>query len=153
VGQLGAEVLGVDVRDMEGREVAQVSGGRRVCLRVHFRAIEALARPIVGFYLNDHLGQNLFGENTAAVEGTPAMEAGAERVACFTFDMPVLRAGPYTVTVAVAEGTMASHTRHHWIHEACALTADGTGSGGTGLVGIPMRAVEFRAVGKEGSAA
>ncbi len=149
IGQGGAQVLGVDVRNMEGRELVQVTGQQRVKLRVHFRAIRALERPIVGFYINDRLGQNLFGENTTAVECVPPMEAGAERVAGFTFDMPVLRAEQYTVTVAVAEGTMASHTRHHWIHEAYALTADGRGSGGTGLVGIPMRAVEFRVPGKD----
>ena len=148
IGPVGAEVLGVDVRDMEGREVVQVTGRPRVRLRVHFRAHTALARPIVGFYLNDRLGQNLFGENTAALEAMP-LEAGAERVACFTFDMPVLHPGVYTVTVAVAEGTMASHTRHHWIHEAYALTAEGTGFGGKGLVGIPMLAVEIRALGKD----
>ena len=36
--------------------------------------------------------------------------------------------GLVTVTVAVAEGTMASHTRHHWIHEAYALIAEGAGA-------------------------
>ena len=59
--------------------------------------------------------------------------------------MPILQPGPYTLTAAIADGTLHQHIQHHWVHDAYLLTAVGQTAIGAGLVGIPMHCVEFRA--------
>ena len=41
-------------------------GGERVVLRVEAHTDVPLDRPVIGFYVKDRLGQQLFGENTLA---------------------------------------------------------------------------------------
>jgi len=142
----------VDLRDEAGHEVVRVTGPEPVRLRVHVRAQLALAQPIVGFFVNDRLGQHLFGSNTVSL-ASPPMSAGEERVVTFDFQMPLLKAGTYTITVAVSEGTPASHTRHHWVHEAWAISSEPGPTPGIGLVGIPVEAAEVRVRAMEQAAA
>jgi lipopolysaccharide transport system ATP-binding protein len=148
-GEGGARILGVDLLDRTaGNKVTKLAeAGHTVTLRVHFRALEDLLQPIVGFYFKDRLGQNLFGQNTTCAYGDnpPPMRTGDDRIASFTFEMPVLQQGQYTVTVAVADGTLHGHTQHHWIHDAYVLAASGRDAIATGLVGLPMKRVAIRA--------
>lgn len=56
--------------------------------------------------------------------------------------MPILPAGDYTFTVALAEGTQQEHIQHHWIHEALMIKFHSS-SVSTGLVGTPMTNIEI----------
>jgi lipopolysaccharide transport system ATP-binding protein len=140
-GKGGAAIQSVQLLDPEGRPVRSVNGGERVQVAIRAVAREELFSPIVGFYIKDRLGQNLFGDNTYAAhaEAPPTVPSGAAIEARFTFEMPRLTAGDYSVCAAIAEGTQAAHVQHHWIHDAlffkshCAEVA-------SGLVGIPVRA-------------
>ncbi len=151
-GEGDARVLGVDIVDAAGQAVQIARPGSPVTVRIHFRALRPLAQPIAGFYLKDRLGQNLFGQNTALAyaHSPPPMGAGEERIAEFVFDMPILQPGPYTLTVAIADGTLEQHVQHHWIHDAYLLTAAGCDAIATGLVGIPMKSAEFRQLAAQG---
>ena len=151
-GEGGACIQGVDVVDAAGQALQIAQPGSPVTVRIHFRALRLLAQPIAGFYLKDRLGQNLFGQNTALTyaHSPPPMAAGEDRIALFTFDMPVLQPGPYTLTAAVADGTLQQHVQHHWIHDAYLLTAQGSDAIATGLVGIPMKSAEFRQLAGQG---
>lgn len=149
-GAGGARIVGVDVLDVTRGNIPTTlaEAGHRVTVRVEVRAQRHLHQPIVGFYLKDRLGQALFGQNTAVVYGDapPGLPCGASGVATFTFEMPVLQQGGYTLAVAVADGTLHRHTQHHWIHDAYVLTASGAGAIATGLVGIPMESVTLTCV-------
>jgi lipopolysaccharide transport system ATP-binding protein len=149
-GAGGARIVAVDVLDVTRGNVRTTlaEAGHRVTVRVQVRAQRDLHQPIVGFYLKDRLGQTLFGQNTALAYGEtpPGLAGGAFGLASFTFQMPVLQQGAYTLAVAVADGTLHQHTQHHWIHDAYILTASGAGAIATGLVGIPMDAVAFEPI-------
>ena len=60
----------------------------------------------------------------------------------FCFQMPILPAGDYSVAVAIANGTQDVHEQHHWIHDAIIFRSESS-SVSTGLVGIPMRAINM----------
>ena len=143
-GAGGAEINKVALLDDQGVEVSTLSGGERLTLMVSCHIHHAIVSPIVGFYIKDRLGQALFGDNTwQRYRNQPiSLQPGQTLVAEFSFRMPRLQAGAYTVAVAVAEGTQETHTQHHWIHDALVFNVRQPDSG-TGLVGIPMEQIKL----------
>jgi lipopolysaccharide transport system ATP-binding protein len=140
-GSGGASIRAVKLLDEQGRPLLSVEGGERVSLVVEAVARQELFSPIVGFYVKDKLGQNLFGENTySAYAETPlTLAPGAALEARFAFEMPRLAPGDYSVCAAVAEGTQQLHVQHHWVHDALFFKSHCPG-GSSGLVGIPVSA-------------
>ncbi len=143
-GDGGAEILEVALRDAQGRALAWIVGGETVTLSVRARAVTPIPEPIIGFLVNDRLGQAVFGDNTflTTLDQPHGVAAGAVFGADFTFQMPRLPAGDFAVTVAVANGSQADHIQHQWIHDALTFKSVSTSVCG-GLVGIPMLRIEF----------
>lgn len=143
-GIAGGLITSVTLLDQTGQPLSWIVGGEPVVLQVRCTAIKDLKGPIVGFYLNDRLGQSLFGDNTyLTYQSRPlSVGRGQELVARFAFRMPALRTGDYSVTVSLAEGTQQDHVQHHWIHEALILKSHST-SVCQGIVGIPMKSVDL----------
>ena len=133
-----ARIADVRLVDETGGLVAFVRGGERVTLLVEAGGVGGLRQPVVGFYVKDRLGQQLFGENTLAA-ATPAPRPGDRLIARFRFVMPRLFPGDYLVAVAIADGTQADHVHHEWRHDAWHFTSAWPG-GATGLVGIDVDA-------------
>ena len=100
--------------------------------------------PIIGFTIKDRLGQALFGDNTylSRREDPLFCEAGNEIQAEFTFLMPTLPAGDYSVNAAIANGTQSQHVQHHWIYDAVLFKSESS-SVSTGLIGIPMQHIKL----------
>lgn len=147
-GEQGAIVLDVALRDAgSGRELAWVVGGESVELLVTARAERNLQKPIVGFYLKDALGQNLFGDNTylTTLDAPVPVRAGREFRASFRFEMPRLRSGDYFVTVGVADGGREEHDVQHWIHEALLLHSR-CEAWSIGILGIPMHSIRIEEI-------
>jgi lipopolysaccharide transport system ATP-binding protein len=151
-GAGGARIVEVALLDDQQRPVMQLEGGEYVTLEVVVDALSDLARPIVGFYVKDRLGQYLFGDNTfLRYLATPVSVGRGQRLkARFRFRMPILPAGEYFVAPAVADGTQESHVQHHWLHEALRFRSVSSTVAG-GLVGIPMQRVELVAESGAGS--
>jgi lipopolysaccharide transport system ATP-binding protein len=147
-GKGGAQITGVEFLNTEGDPLVWVVGGEMVTLCIHAVARVSLAAPIVGFTIKDHLGQTLFGDNSCLTyRDTPLFcQAGSELQAQFTFLMPVLPAGDYSVNAAIADGTQEQHVQHHWINDAILFKSDST-SVATGLIGIPMRHIQLEISG------
>lgn len=143
-GNGGATINLVQLLDENDQPLLWVVGGERVQLMVHCRANTDVASPIVGFLVNDRLGQTLFGDNTFITysQASLPVAAGLVFVTRFEFKIPILPPGDYSITVAVAEGTQQDHIQHHWIHDALILKSYSS-SISTGLVGIPMINIEM----------
>jgi len=146
-GKGGAQVTQVQFTDIHGRPLSWIIGGEDVVLHIEVTAHVPLTSPIVGFYVKDRLGQDLFGDNTylSHFEQPLACEAGERFMARFTFNMPRLRPGDYTVTVAIADGTQDSHVQHQWVHDALVFRSE-TSSVAGGIVGIPMRNITMNII-------
>ncbi|MGJ0490217.1 ABC transporter ATP-binding protein [Methylobacter sp.] len=143
-GKGSAQITGVEFLDSDGSPLAWVVGGEQVILRIHAIAHEPLGAPIIGFTVKDRLGQALFGDNTyLSYRDTPLFcEAEHAIQAEFTFLMPILPVGNYSVNVAIASGTQDQHVQHHWIHDALLFKSESS-SAVTGLIGIPMQQIKL----------
>jgi lipopolysaccharide transport system ATP-binding protein len=138
-GKGGAQITSVEFLDKNGDALKWIVGGEDVTLRVHATILIDLDSPIIGFYIKDRLGQTLFGDNTYLTYRDQPFKCleNSEIYAEFSFMMPVLPSGDYSVNVAIANGTQDQHIQHHWIHDALFFKSVSS-SVATGLIGIPM---------------
>lgn len=150
-GERGASIANVLLLDSLHQPLAALQGGEEVVLEVTCHAEKDLFQPIVGFYVRDRLGQNLFGDNTyLTYQLSPvSVPAGHGFTARFRFQMPYLPSGDFSVTVALAEGTQADHVQHHWIDDALFFKVHSSHVV-QGLVGIPMLGIEISANDRDG---
>ena len=136
-GSGGAKVVDAGVFDpIDGHRLDKVSEGQEIDLRIVVSAEVRVERPIFGFYIKDRLGQLLMGDNTYRDHYAQVpIEAGDRGAARFRFKWPALVRGGYSLTVAIADGTMADHIQRHWIHDAVLFDVLAT-SANTSLVGL-----------------
>lgn len=146
-GKGDALIINVSLLDVKGRTLNWVVGGEEVmiCVSALIDKRATLTAPILGFYVKDRLGQNLFGDNTylsQKSENTIA-PAGSKIKAYFRFRMPILPIGDYSIGAAIANGTQSEHVQHHWLHDAVIFKSHSS-SQSHGLVGIPMHDIKIK---------
>lgn len=143
-GGKGFEIEDVCLLDEDGNRLIWVVGGEEVCIVVSGLALAPLEQPIFGFVFRSKYGQQLFGENTFLLPEIekPTIAAGDRACAKFTFRMPILPAGEYVISVAVANGSQLEHVQEHWIHDALVIKSHSS-SVSTGLLGVPMHAMSL----------
>ena len=143
------QVVDVALEGADGHPLAWIVGGEVVSLKIRYESAVGLAHPIIGFYVKNGLGQQLFGDNTFFSSRGQDLEDGpdARYEAFFTFQMPVLPPGDYVITVALADGTQTDHIMHHWIHDALAFKSVSSPLRAVGLLGLPMIDVGIQRVG------
>lgn len=148
-GKGGAQIRGAEITDQDGRPVTWVVGGENVILHIKIFANQDLNSPIVGFYVKDRLGQTLFGDNTylSYLAHPHLVKKDSEFHAFFSFRMPILPSGDYSIATAVANGSQEVHEQHHWIHDAILFRAEAS-SISTGLIGIPMSSIKMETIGR-----
>lgn len=124
-----------------------LKGNEDVILEVRCLAKKSMSNPIVGFQFKDRLGQVIFGENTSInyQQNLRQIPEGTELIAKFEFHLPMLPAGDYSVTVAIAEDTNGNHIQHHWIHDALAFKVNSSNVS-FGLIGVPMKKIDLSAL-------
>lgn len=106
----------------QGDELLLLDQAGQVTLEVVCSAHQHIEQPIFGFFIRDRLGQPLVGENSLnCLGGWTEMQAGKEYRLRFSFDLPLLATGDYTIGVAISSGTQDKHEYHHWIYEAFAF--------------------------------
>jgi lipopolysaccharide transport system ATP-binding protein len=115
-----AEIVSGKLLSQHGGELFHIAGGEAVQLNITARAKADLESAILGFIVKDRLGQPIFGDNTLQrTQGhTFELKKDAVVTASFVFRLPLLAAGRYAVTLAVATGSLESHVHHHWLHDA-----------------------------------
>jgi lipopolysaccharide transport system ATP-binding protein len=140
-GRRGATIETVRILNLNGDPVAIMHGGEEIILQIQCVAHTDLPQPIIGFYIRDRLGLNLFGENTyRTYENAPMpVTDGEVFVAEFQFEMPYLPSGSYSISCAIANGTQLEHVQHHWYDEALIFEV-ASSFVVRGLVGIPIHA-------------
>ncbi|MGV6396602.1 ABC transporter ATP-binding protein [Pseudomonas caspiana] len=144
-GKGHAQIINVFFLDVDNQPLAWIVGGEQVTLKIEALTHSALNSPIIGFHVKDKLGQALFGDNTyLSYAHNPVSSQQQDKVVAeFTFMMPRLAKGEYSVSVAIADGTQQDHIQHHWIHDALHFKSEST-SVAAGLIGIPMSNIKLR---------
>lgn len=127
-----------------GKRLSGIVGGKMTTLSIQCFAIEDTDDLIVGFRVKDRLGQALFADNTyITYQAEPfSTKKGDTFCARFSFVMPSLAVGTYSVDIAVARGSQDTHETLQWVYDA--LVVDSLSSSHTsGLVGIPISRIEL----------
>ncbi|MBB5346596.1 ABC transporter ATP-binding protein [Desulfoprunum benzoelyticum] len=143
-GKGGGSIISVQFLDTNDSPISWIVGGETIRLAIVCQAHVDLFSPIIGFFVNDKLGQNLFGDNTYnfSINDPLVVFSKTKFKAVFEFVMPILPTGDYSVTVALAEGTQQDHIQHHWLYDAL-LFKSHSSSVSTGLIGVPMQKINL----------
>lgn len=138
-----AEITTITLTNTQGESVASFAGGEKITLRVKANIHKPLLSPILGFLLKDKLGQTLFGADTFNYTPKPIYtEQGECLEAQFTFILPFLPNGTYSLLAAIADGDHAKHIQHHWLNDAFLIHVS-SAKIRHGLVGIPFETVSL----------
>ena len=136
-----AEIVAVGLTQIDGVSLVKIVGGERVVLTIKVEIKKNINSPIVGFFIKDRLGQSLFGEHTYTyTQPAKAVKSGQILTASFTFEMPMLPNGDYSMTVSIADGDPYVNIQHHWLHDALILSVNSKKLR-YGLVGIQFEKV------------
>lgn len=140
-----ATITSVYLKSIDASETGEmILGGEIVRLEIVFKANSAIKEFITGFILKNDKGLALLGDNT--LNAMPAAESrtlrdGSHIKATFTFTLPLLPAGDYSISASVADGTQAEHEILHWINDALILRCQCT-SICTGVAGVAMHSID-----------
>jgi lipopolysaccharide transport system ATP-binding protein len=153
-GRRGGSIVDVRLLDTAGNPVQLPVPGDEVILEVLAEAHGELSGAIVGFVIQNRLGQALFGDNTyLTYRDSPVhLLPGQRFVARFRFRLPPLPDGEYVINPALAEGTQDEHLQHHWLDEGVVLTVTQSDVR-FGVFGVPMLGIEIENIDEAGSAA
>jgi lipopolysaccharide transport system ATP-binding protein len=140
----GGSIYDICIQNDAGSKLSWVVGGEKVQLSIFCKAKTNIRGPIIGFLVKDKLGQIIFGDNTFLNTAADPLEvtAGGLFNAIFSFVMPVMPNGDYSIAVAIAEGSQDNHIQHEWIHDALIFKAHAS-SACHGLIGVPMDSIRM----------
>jgi lipopolysaccharide transport system ATP-binding protein len=135
-----AEIVEARMTAADGTSLSWIEGGEAIAITVRIQIKADMESPIVGFHVKDRLGQALFGDNTffAYADKGLAFSEGQEAIARFVFNLPFIATGRYSLTVAIASGTLETHVQHHWLHDALMFDVHSPYRNGV-MVAVPVR--------------
>lgn len=138
-GTNDAKIERVDWEGDDGLPLLTCAGGKKVIVRIRILVKKKVTSPIVGFTIKDRLGQHLVGGNTFhSYKNTPlSYGPGDIIVAEFHFKLPILAVGDYSLSTAIASGTLHDHVQLDWIHDAVLFQVNASSIEGV-LVGMPL---------------
>jgi lipopolysaccharide transport system ATP-binding protein len=138
-GTGACSIENVSLEDYHGRPLSWIVGGEIVKLKIISHTLVDTPMLLFGFIVKDRLGQNLFGDNShlSFIDNPLKSKKNEFWIAQFTFRMPVLPRGDYSIDVAVGNGIQENSIIHQWIHDAFIFRSH-TSSSHMGLIGIPM---------------
>lgn len=122
-GNGGAKILDTWFENDNNEKILTLHGNKPVNFYIKIKANQNLSHPAFGFMLKDRLGQYVFAEGTdlAYRNCQFIIKSQDEILVKFSFIMPILIQGDYSLNVAVAEGMGDDHIQHHWINDVMAL--------------------------------
>ena len=89
----------------------------------------------------------MFADNTylTYIFDENVIDEGKEFIARFSFTMPILATGSYSISPSIAEGTQDDHVQHHWIHDALILQVHAS-SVCFGVFAVPMQRITLNII-------
>lgn len=124
-GNRTGEVLGYLLADSSGRPCEIFQGGMAVLLVLAVNCHKTVDLPMAGFIMKDLLGNNLISINSDSEKFylSPCPE-GSLLTVTFSFNIPDLKGGSYSISAGFGNGTFASHTAYDWIENMVVFTIE-----------------------------
>lgn len=117
-GDKKAIIVGIGIFNTENKnKIEFIYPNDKIRIIIRIRYNEDIISPIVGFTINDRLGNIIFQTNSNVLNYALKIEHEICDY-CFEFDVPELNSGTYTISPAIASGTQENHIQHNWVHDA-----------------------------------
>ena len=118
-----ATLLGLELLDRKGRVTREIPAGDKVLIRISVQFNTDIDQPIIGYTLRDRLGIEISASNTTHA-GQQLPPASKEQIVTsdFVIDLPQLAPGSYSISPAVAKGSLLMHDMCDWIDNALVFT-------------------------------
>lgn len=102
-----------------GRFGGVVFSGKSCEIGVIVQAMRTVSNPIAGFLIKDKFGRVIIGDNTTVAGRTlpPLSENKKYHLAFHMPEWPNLCEGEYTLSFAIADGTLDNHVQCHWLND------------------------------------
>jgi len=144
-GNDGATIIYAGLEDIDGKKLSWMVGGEMARIVVEAMVSVKCENVIIGFNIKDRLGQVLFEHNTYmdTFHAPVNTEPGNTVEAIFTFRLPILQVGSYTIDVAVADGSPPDVVQLIWAYDVFVFESQ-TSSIMRGLIGLPFDGIELR---------
>jgi lipopolysaccharide transport system ATP-binding protein len=126
-GQFGAKIIDAWFEDSDGSQISTFAAEELITLCVAVNATQYIGAPAFGFTIKNYLGQLVISEGTEYVfpkKSLCLLQAQVCQVR-FSFEMPTLLQGEYSIALALAELVEHGHFQHHWLEDAIALHCTG----------------------------
>lgn len=120
LGDNKARITGITMLDgLTNEKTALFYPGQAVKIIIKLNTHEYIENPLVGFSIKDRLG-NIIAECNNVVINSDMEDIESDRTVSFSFSfqLPYLNKGTYTISPAVASGTLEDHVQHSWVHDA-----------------------------------
>jgi hypothetical protein len=123
-GDERARIDGIELRDDRSRPIDAPKPGVPIRVVVSLSAIERIEAPVVGFSLRNRIGEIVSATNTAHLGQTlPALQAGQRLSVEFRCIWPPFTSGSFSLSPAVADGSLSAHIMNDWVDNALVLEA------------------------------
>jgi len=144
-GNDGATIIYAGLEDLDGKKLSWMVGGEMARIVVEAMVSVKCENIIIGFNFKDELGQVLFAQHTYmdTFQAPVSTEPGDTVEAIFTFRLPILPVGSYTVDAAVANGSPPEVERLLLSLDVFALRSH-TSSVMRGLIGLSFDDIKLR---------
>lgn len=117
MGDNKLEIIGTMILDERGEKATSLNADSECSMLFKIKCYESMKEVIVGFTVKDRLGHIVFQTNSFIINKELEFEIGKEYIIKFDFTMPKLVDGYYSISPAVATGTMAYHEQHCWLFD------------------------------------
>jgi ABC-type polysaccharide/polyol phosphate transport system ATPase subunit len=133
-----ATLLGLELMDKHGNVAREVAAGEKVLIRISVQFNNDIDQPIIGYTLRDRLGIEISASNTThAGQQLPRVCREQIVTSDFVIDLPHLAPGSYSISPAVAKGSLLMHDMCDWIDNALVFTVRSQALV-YGMVGMPV---------------
>ena len=122
-GNNECRIVRISASNLDTSKSALIAEGERIAIEIAIECLEDISCPIVGFAIRNNNGLAVIGENTfqTGYGERSNYQKGDSILARFTFTLPRLAPGKYSIHAAVARGTQQDHVQMHYFHDVCAF--------------------------------
>ncbi len=144
-----AKIQSVNIKNVEiDKSINIIMGGELACIEIIISVHDNIESPIIGFLLKNDKGITLLGDNSynnLEAEKIKNLEKGMKLRVSFTFTIPILPSGNYSVSAAIAEGDQKQHEILHWKNDAIVLQSL-CSSVAAGVAGVAMQSISIETI-------
>lgn len=121
MGDGKAKIEGYLITDGDGNKISVADSESKINVMFKVKVHEDIDDAIAGFTFKDKMGNIIFQTNTFVMEKKFDLCGGNDYVFKFSFTVPKLIDGYYTISPAIASGSQSYHVQHSWIFDAAIL--------------------------------